>query len=750
MTDPTNLEAALGYARRGWPVFPLHGIRNQRCTCGDPACSKSAGKHPHGSLAPRGFHDATTDEARIADWWARAPDANIGIPTGQASGFVVLDIDPRNGGDDTWVELQRPHGPWPETAIQLTGGGGSHYLFRVQSRRIRSPGRGIDAKDNGGYIVAWPSTHLSGARYQWEGSADPLDGFPIADPPAWLLEPETEARAPRTTLGGIGFLHPQRIEDLRAALAHLDPSEYETWIRVGQALHSTAAPEAFGLWDAWSRAAANYGGTDKKWATFSEGGGLNVESVFSWARANGWDGMAPRVAVPIAEIEVQPPAPVDVIPGELLSVPGVLGEFVRWTNQTAPKPQPQFAVQAALALAAAVMGRRWRSTRHNYASLYLVNVGRSASGKEHPRTAIEAALKAARLEKLIGPGGYTSDSAVFSTLLAQPSHIAIIDELGALLQNAKSQGNYHKRQAMDLLTQAWGQLHGTIRPQGYSSMGLSARQRRELETKVVHNPALTILGMTTPKTFYNALSEASIEGGFLNRLLIVESQIGPQPRNDVDPSDPPASVVQWCQAAATVATGEGNLVGIDLGAETVPVPMVVPISSEAETVFRNYEREVLESITALEREGLAEMEGRSVEKAMRIALLVAVSANIAQPVVDGGSARWACAYVRYYTSQTIAAIRSNMHGSLFGQWRAAVLEVIVRAGANGATERDLSKSSRVFAGLDPRTRKAVLDALAGERTIEFADLGKRSSGRGRTRCAWVAVAEDPDGIADAT
>src|SRR5690554_3623304 len=88
---------------------------------------------------------------------------------------------------------------------------------------------------------------------------------------------------------GPDALQPQRIADLRAALAHLDASDYHVWIGVGQALHSTEAPEAFEIWDTWSQGADNYDGTtDAKWRTFNAGGSLHVESIFTWAKDAGW------------------------------------------------------------------------------------------------------------------------------------------------------------------------------------------------------------------------------------------------------------------------------------------------------------------------------------------------------------------------------------------------------------------------------------------------------------------------------
>ena len=72
------LDAALGYAERRWPVFPLHGVRNGRCTCGESDC-KDPGKHPVGTLVPNGLKNATINAKAITVWWTRCPGANIGI-----------------------------------------------------------------------------------------------------------------------------------------------------------------------------------------------------------------------------------------------------------------------------------------------------------------------------------------------------------------------------------------------------------------------------------------------------------------------------------------------------------------------------------------------------------------------------------------------------------------------------------------------------------------------------------------------
>jgi hypothetical protein len=169
--------AALYYAEvEGLPVFPLHG------------------KIPFAGT--RGFYDASRDPAVIAHWWQRWPHANIGIPTGRRSGWIVLDIDGRHDGVASLKHLleqarqraaeeQRPFEPLPPTRAAYTGGGGLHLVFAmrddlefpVKNATALGDYSGIDLRGEGGYVVVAPSLHESGQRYAWLNE-EPLAPFP--------------------------------------------------------------------------------------------------------------------------------------------------------------------------------------------------------------------------------------------------------------------------------------------------------------------------------------------------------------------------------------------------------------------------------------------------------------------------------------------------------------------------------------------------------------------------------------------
>ena len=180
--------SALMYAAQyGWRVFPLHSIDNGACTCGDAKCTGTKpGKHPR---TPKGCLDATTDTGVIRGWWERWPDANVGIATG--GGLVVIDVDPRHGGDDGLVDLRARLGELPDTVECLTGSGGRHIYVSVgEGVTVRNSAGtlapGVDIRGEGGYVVAAPSVHTSGRSYAWEASSRPDEVEVAPMPAAWL------------------------------------------------------------------------------------------------------------------------------------------------------------------------------------------------------------------------------------------------------------------------------------------------------------------------------------------------------------------------------------------------------------------------------------------------------------------------------------------------------------------------------------------------------------------------------------
>jgi len=185
-----RLKAGLAYAARDWPVIALHTPTRDGCSCGKKDCG-SVGKHPRWNKEdlPNGVKSATTDPAIIRTWWTRWRNANIGIATGQRS-FDVLDVDvnEREDGNESLAGLEKKHGRLPDTIEQITGAG--RQIFFKYSGKIKNSVRfaaGLDTRSEGGYVVVYPSLHVSGRKYEWELSSHP-DDVSLASCPAWLIE----------------------------------------------------------------------------------------------------------------------------------------------------------------------------------------------------------------------------------------------------------------------------------------------------------------------------------------------------------------------------------------------------------------------------------------------------------------------------------------------------------------------------------------------------------------------------------
>jgi len=277
----TPLAYALAYAEMGWHVLPL-----------EPGT-----KIPLGRLVPRGMLDATTDAETIRGWWRRHPQANIGIALAQ-SGLVAIDVDPRNGGVETFEQLQAAHGNLRSSVTAFTGGGGEHHVFVIPpGAQLNLPGTlgpGVDLKANG-YIVAEPSIHPSGRRYDWEASSSPLDGAVPSPLPDWLRSLRVELQQPQARPGDVP-VDAAQARDVREALYLLDADDYAEWLHAGMALHSTRwGHPAYALWCAWSQQSQKFDSTvcRRKWESFStdaERGdiGITLAWVFGTAQKRGW------------------------------------------------------------------------------------------------------------------------------------------------------------------------------------------------------------------------------------------------------------------------------------------------------------------------------------------------------------------------------------------------------------------------------------------------------------------------------
>lgn len=293
------------YAEKGLRIFPAYGLKETGkkpvCLCGNPECNHQ-GKHP----SMKSWQYAASDDVtRLKKWAKRLPFTNWGVVTGEKSGVIVVDVDPRHGGHESWENLLADHSDDTlETWTVETGGGGAHYYFQHPGYKVgnRSIGLGLDIRGDGGLAIVPPSIHSSGDSYLWNLSPYDVD---LAELPPWIDLKSREERVdtPEEFLEYAGEEVPRAIMYLNS-LNDERRDSYDDWLAIGMAL-TTLGDKGLKLWDHWSKKSPKYqlGECSRKWRTFTADGGLTLESLKYMAEEDNPESMftipfAPKSAKP--------------------------------------------------------------------------------------------------------------------------------------------------------------------------------------------------------------------------------------------------------------------------------------------------------------------------------------------------------------------------------------------------------------------------------------------------------------------
>lgn len=408
------LDHALSYAAKGYPVFPC----------------KPKNKDP---LTGHGFKDATTDEAIIRGWWAKWPEANIGLAL-EASGLIALDLDRHPGqpdGVEAFTRLRAGQGFSTKPPISISGGYGYHILLKRPPGKLKGEiEKGIDIKDKG-YIVLPPSVHPNGQSYQWREGRSLLECGPV-NCPEWLLPLlfKTEANthelpSSRQYPPSSGEVIIQRCPFLRhvAEDASLLP-EPDWYYGLGVLAYTVEAPEIVHQYS-YLHPGYSVGDTDDKLAHWKKDGKapptcrtIQEKCGDEYCKACPYNGNIKSPIVlghasrPAQNQGIRQPFPVEVLPGI----------FQRFAVSTATAMQcPVDYVACALLVVVSILigGKRLIQLEPEWqqrANLWLVLLG-TPSSKKSP--ALEKALKPLRDIEAALTKKYKKESAQYEVALRQ-------------------------------------------------------------------------------------------------------------------------------------------------------------------------------------------------------------------------------------------------------------------------------------------------------------------------------------------
>ena len=710
MTD--MLTAALEWAAHGWAIFPCHTPiiepgRAVRCSCTKKEQCDRIGKHPR---TMNGKDDATTDEAKIRQWWKTFPDANIGgVPA--SAGLVAFDID-----SESAIAAARDLGLFAEPTFEVKTGNGVHRYYRHGALASGAMIAGIVVRSAHGYVMMPPSLHQSGQRYV-VGDATPA--IPL---PAKALEAAQSFTSPEGARERVHLaLTSQRIApgDRHGALLALAGSLAAANVPPDTALQLVMD--------------ANTARCDPPKSP--EEVQRLVEFAYEKEQAKHKD-VARHLLIAHTKPTLVRPTPAPKLPNPFdQPLPGVLELMVQWSLQTAPHPVRMYSVAAALGVASTVCARRYATTRQNYSTLYLLVIGKSGTGKEHVRRSANGLLRAARAPYLIGPNEWTSRSAVWSSVLSQPQSLAIVDEFGQFLNAATggSDGAAMKNGVLTALMELFSRVDDTAITPQFSTLTLSDKQRKAADRKSIERPAQSVIGLTTPNEWYDSLKGNRISSGFLNRFLVLEADIPRGDLSDVIDDGPPEAVQQWI-TAILAKRADFDLPGRPT---EIPPPVRLSIAPDADRCFKAFKRECNARADVLEPEKLGELPMRAGEQAMRLALIAALAEDPHATTIALTHAEWGVAVAGYQLQQLIPAVQSRLADSPVHALRNRFLEALKEAGERGLTMREVTRS-RVFRGVLKRDRDETVQWVQEAGFAGWCEFEPGPHG-GRSRTALVAA-----------
>lgn len=718
--DPSPFDHLTDAAiRLGLPVFP----------CGD-------NKRP---LTAHGFKDASTDPATIRRMFRSPLAVMIGVPTGPASGWYVIDVDIKDGaaGMD-W--LHASSADLVPTRTHKTQSGGLHLIFSLPAgTEVRNSASkispGVDVRGTGGYVIVPPSPGYA--------IADDTD---IAEMPEWLYReclrepvkapvPPRVTTAPRTTdNGGTAYGLAGLDAECDAIRTAIDGTKHEVLNRAAYAIgglvaageldHGTAYGALSGALEAIRHQCKDFRAACKTLdRAFAEGIGTPrqpPEPLYP-------DPPAIHEAAPmLAKLRMRQAAPLPIAT-DIMEVTGILRLILDECTRTAIRPQPFLSLGAAICCVGALAGRRYRTTTDLRTNIYVAAIAESGGGKDHAPEIIKRCIDAAGLDRYLAGETIASGRAVLSSLEHHPVKLFQVDEFGMFLAGISGKkAPSHKAEIWSELMKLYSRAKGVYRGTEYAN-------KKENPRVDIHQPCVSFYGTTTPGTFWRALEGGALADGSLARFLVFVSPNHRPDRNKLAGIfTPPAGLIEALQA---IVCGHGNAPreGGNLPAPHIPPmlaseepsPYTVPMDSEAMAIHEaNLERE---DAWAREVVGTpsAPIVNRWGENAAKLALVAAISDAPSAPLITARHVTWAWALAEHCIRSLIQDAERFIADSEFEQRLNRALNIIRDHGP--CSVRDLYRHGLK---LPARDQKDVLDALIQSGMVDVMQA-KAGLGGGR-------------------
>ncbi len=690
------LDHALRYAGIGWEVFPLYGIKDGVCTCWKKEkCGSNAGKHP---LTSDGLLSATTDPLQIRKWFESGDNINIGVRTGEVSNLVVIDID----GDNDLNESDLP-----ETVEQITGSGGRHLLYKYpkDGNKYKTMVRvieNVDSRADGGYIVAPPSMHLSGNKYEWECEHDPFNTEINDGPKSWLDRIKENKKRAESIQPSINIDYfPYNINEI---LSYIPSDNYDIWYQVGLALYRCDnGMDGFELFDWWSSGANNYdeSAVKAKWKSFKNANTSNpilMGTVRRLAEEHGWTDTAlahggnaanniiqsfqKKEAEKIEEARKRNQKTSEIKKPNLIpDCNNLIAKISTFITDCSVFPQPDLSVAAAITLLGTICGQKYQTETGLRTNIYAVGLAESGCGKDHARKIINNIATDAGLNEFIGGDRIASGQGLINSVLEHPQKLFMLDEFGHFLESIGKNSNAFRRDIITTFMQFYSSANSTFRGTEYAN-------RKENPRQDIIEPTVCIYGTSTHETFFNALSSSEAVDGTISRLIVVDAG-----------SDRPKALrrpnlykknyeINSILKSIKESKVEGNnLAGLMNGGMKTTSTRVVEMTDSVKDLMYDFNED---SYKLSKDSASRSIYSRVGENAAKLALIHAIGKDYENPKIDLDSFEWARDFALYSANQLVKQIVDRVADNEIEKEIKKVLN-IVKSNKKGISKSLLSR-----------------------------------------------------------
>lgn len=362
----------------------------------------------------------------------------------------------------------------------------------------------------------------------------------------------------------------------------------------------------------------------------------------------------------------QPPA--EVPDGGLPWPPGLAGAIASFIYNCSPRPVKEVAIVATLGLLAGICGKAW-SIPQSGLNLYIILVARSAIGKESMHSGLSYILARLResipqAQSFVDYNEFASGQALIKACAANPCFVNVSGEWGRKLRRLSNEDKADG--PMATLRTVMTNLYQKSGPA--AMVGGLSYSKAENNIGSVTGVSYSMIGETTPGTFYEALTESMMEDGFLSRFTIIEYT------GDRPPANPRARLVELDDALAEAIAGLcAQSIALLSRFQNCPVQF----SEEASIMLDKFDKECDREINGTNEEAWRQMWNRAHLKTLRISALLAVADNWVNPVIMKHHVEWGLEVVRRDIKIMTNKLLSGEIGTTDSSREAKIISLII-------------------------------------------------------------------------